>query len=166
MSENWNLLPLLGLGKGVENSDTSIGRSEELKNLFLISKKLFKVLLIWNQEKSSIESIRNICRTINKFMGLHDLFGNIERAGIESSYWPKLIQAFRADSQLIGQNRSTYNGLPITFEMAYVNILNQLIHIHSANGAFIKEAIELTFNLVTKYINIVEVSTFDTLLVH
>lgn len=158
MSEDWKPIPILVLDKVDENTNTSQCGNNGLSHLFQISIKLFKVLLICNEVKFGIESITNVTRCINKLISRNNSFGEIEGSRNESSYWAKLIESFDGGDELIEHNSFTYDGHSITFEMSCVNMIIQLIHRHASNGEFLKEAIELSFNLVNTYLRRVEVN--------
>ena len=158
MSKDWKPIPILALDKVDANTNTSECGNDGLSHLFQISIKLFKVLLICNELKLGIESITNVSRCINKLMSRNNSFREIEGSCNESSYWAKLIQSFDGDDELIKHSSFTYHGHPITFEMSCVNVIIQLIHRHASNGDFLKEAIELSFNLVYTYLRRVEVN--------
>ena len=158
MSEDWKPIPILVLDKDDANTNTLECENDGLSHLFQISIKLFKVLLICNEVKFGIESMTYVSRCINKLMSRNNSFREIEGSCNESSYWAKLIQSFDGDDELIRHNSFTYDGHPITFEMSCVNVIIQLIHRHASNGEFLKEAIELSFNLVNTYLRRVEVN--------
>ena len=158
MSEYWQPIPILILKKNAEVHDNSTNLREELKQLLGISKKLFNILLAWKDLRLEIKNIEHVCKIINKLMNSSRLLKKIESVCIKNSYWADLIQHLEMEDTDMNQPTINCKESTVSFEMMVVDALNQLISQNSSNAVLVKEAIELSFNIVQIYLSNTEVS--------
>ena len=157
MSETWQPMPILNPNQNVYYKSTK-SISDELGQLITISSNLFKIILVWKDARLGIKNMRHILRTINKLMGSYHLSTKTESLCDEKmlkldDYWDQMIELVNIENIVIA-----YDGLPISFEMTCINMLNQLIYQYSSNGGLVQEAIELSFNIVQIHHSRIQVS--------
>ena len=157
MSEYWQPIPILVLKKNAEH-DISTNVLEELKQLLDISKKLFNILLVWKDLLLEIKTIEHVCKIINKLMNSSLLLKKMESVCIKNSYWADLIQHLETEGTDMHQPTINCKKSTQSFEVIFMDALNQLISQNSSNGVLVKEAIELSFNIVQIYFSKTQVS--------
>ena len=162
MSETWQPMQILNPNQNVYYKSTK-SIIDELGQLITISSNLFKIILVWKDSKLGIKNMRHILRTINKLMGSYHLSTKTESLCGEKmlkldDYWDQMIQHVNIENVVKEEEIITYDGLPISFEVTCISILNQLIYQYSSNGGLVEEAIELSFNIVQIHHSRIQVS--------